>query len=770
MPGIHYVVDPGTARISATPRPPRCSACPSSRSPRRAPTSAPGARAASPTASRSACTPRTTSTSRPDFTEPEILRTSLASVLLQMISVGVVSTPDEVAAFPFVEPPTRARSRTASSCCPTWARSPPAAGGTGPPHGGGPQARAAAHRPAPGPHDRRGRAPRRRVRGRDHRRRPVHPGPARAPQRQARGGRPAASALLHPHIGPAGLSQPVGIPAGPPARALRQRVPAHVPFRVPELPARARVAGPGPAIQAGRQAAGHHMSRPAPRQARRRCRRRRGRRPSCTRGTRTRSTARCSRACSRRSACRTRARSRASSYSHLRGEAKAIAHEARPQARHNEYLGTRGARFAIQPGSPLSKKPPAFVMAAELVETNRLWARDVARIDPAWAEELAGDLAKHTYSEPHWSTKQGAAMAHEKVLLYGVPIVAERRMLWGKVNPESARAVHPPRAGPGRVDHPPRVLEGQPALLADAAEVEARTRTLRPRGGRGGAVRLLRRAHPRPRGLRRALRQVVEGRRRAHPDLLTFDPAMLMPDAAEVDPAHSRTVAARRAHAAAHLPIRAGRRRRRRHRPHSARGAPPRHARRLRLARARHAPRAHHRHHQGPAQARAACWCPPPTSRRRWSRWLADQPVLGGHGARRRRGAVLAHHFAQAVRELRGVEIPPDAFDDSRLPAHLRMTFRVVEDRHGGGELVSTRGTTWSPSSAGSRRGPSRRCARRCATRCAGRWPSGTGTAGPRRAVNGRAGSGRRRGAGRRARPHARARAPSRATTWNAPA
>ena len=77
-----------------------------------------------------------------------------------------------------------------------------------------------------------------------------------------------------------------------------------------------------------------------------------------------------------------------------------------------EYLGARNARFAIFPGSPLAKKPPAFVMAGELVETSRLWARQVAEIQPEWAEKLAGDLVKRTYSEPHWSKKRAAVMAH----------------------------------------------------------------------------------------------------------------------------------------------------------------------------------------------------------------------------------------------------------------------------------------------------------------------------------------------------------------------
>ena len=85
------------------------------------------------------------------------------------------------------------------------------------------------------------------------------------------------------------------------------------------------------------------------------------------------------------------------------------------------YTGARGTTLAIFPGSPVSKKPPAFLMAAEIVETSRLFAHTVAGIDPLWAERLAGDLVKRTYSEPHWSSRRGAAMAYERVTLYGVP-------------------------------------------------------------------------------------------------------------------------------------------------------------------------------------------------------------------------------------------------------------------------------------------------------------------------------------------------------------
>ncbi len=86
-----------------------------------------------------------------------------------------------------------------------------------------------------------------------------------------------------------------------------------------------------------------------------------------------------------------------------------------------DYLGARGARFAIWPGSAVSRKPPQFVMAAELVETSRLWGRTVAKIEPEWAEALAPHLISRTYSEPHWSSKRAAVMARERVTLVRCP-------------------------------------------------------------------------------------------------------------------------------------------------------------------------------------------------------------------------------------------------------------------------------------------------------------------------------------------------------------
>ncbi|SJM70582.1 ATP-dependent RNA helicase HrpA [Gulosibacter sp. 10] len=104
-----------------------------------------------------------------------------------------------------------------------------------------------------------------------------------------------------------------------------------------------------------------------------------------------------------------------------------------------DYRGARNTRFRIFPGSGLAKSRPDAVMAAELVETSQLFARTVAKIDPAWAERLAGDLVKRQHHEPHWERKQGQAVARETVTLYGVPLVRDRRVGFAKIDPAWSR-------------------------------------------------------------------------------------------------------------------------------------------------------------------------------------------------------------------------------------------------------------------------------------------------------------------------------------------
>ncbi|MGB0970540.1 MAG: ATP-dependent RNA helicase HrpA [Mycobacterium sp.] len=103
------------------------------------------------------------------------------------------------------------------------------------------------------------------------------------------------------------------------------------------------------------------------------------------------------------------------------------------------YSGARNTKFVLAPGSVLTKRPPRWVVVADLVETGRLYGRTAARIQPEAVEHVAGHLVKKTYSEPHWDPKGGAVMAYEKVSLYGLPIVARRRIGYGQIDPEAAR-------------------------------------------------------------------------------------------------------------------------------------------------------------------------------------------------------------------------------------------------------------------------------------------------------------------------------------------
>ncbi|GAA1140414.1 ATP-dependent RNA helicase HrpA [Nocardioides aquiterrae] len=142
-----------------------------------------------------------------------------------------------------------------------------------------------------------------------------------------------------------------------------------------------------------------------------------------------------------------------------------------------EYLGARGARFAIFPGSVLYRKNPQFLMAGELVETSRLWARQNAAIKPEWAERIGAHLVKRTYSEPHWSKKRAAVMAYERVTLYGVPLVADRLVSYGKVDAPLARELfirHALVYGEWNSRH--RFLETNRRLLEEAEELEHRAR------------------------------------------------------------------------------------------------------------------------------------------------------------------------------------------------------------------------------------------------------------------------------------------------------
>jgi ATP-dependent helicase HrpA len=142
-----------------------------------------------------------------------------------------------------------------------------------------------------------------------------------------------------------------------------------------------------------------------------------------------------------------------------------------------DYLGSRNTRFVVFPGSVLAKKQPDAVMAAELVETSRLFARTVGRIDPAWVEPLAGDLLKRTHGEPHWEKKQGAAVAYERVTLFGVPIVQRRRVQYTRIDPEHSRELFIRHAlVEGEWDSQQQFDRDNRRLRKDLEQLEERTR------------------------------------------------------------------------------------------------------------------------------------------------------------------------------------------------------------------------------------------------------------------------------------------------------
>ena len=116
-----------------------------------------------------------------------------------------------------------------------------------------------------------------------------------------------------------------------------------------------------------------------------------------------------------------------------------LSHIGMKDADKQEFTGARNARFSIFPGSGLFKKPPKWTMVAELVETSRLWGRIAARIEPEWVEPVAQHLIKRSYSEPHWERSQGAVMATEKVTVYGLPIVAARKVNYSQIDPALCR-------------------------------------------------------------------------------------------------------------------------------------------------------------------------------------------------------------------------------------------------------------------------------------------------------------------------------------------
>jgi ATP-dependent helicase HrpA len=153
-----------------------------------------------------------------------------------------------------------------------------------------------------------------------------------------------------------------------------------------------------------------------------------------------------------------------------------LSHIGLRDAGRRDYLGARGARFALWPGSGV-KGQPTWVMVAELVETSRLWGRTVARIDPRWVEPLAGHLVRRSYEEPRWDRKRASVVATERVTLYGLPIVAGRTVAYGSIDPALSRELFIRRAlVEGEWDTRHRFFAENQALIEEVRELEDRAR------------------------------------------------------------------------------------------------------------------------------------------------------------------------------------------------------------------------------------------------------------------------------------------------------
>jgi ATP-dependent helicase HrpA len=337
-----------------------------------------------------------------------------------------------------------------------------------------------------------------------------------------------------------------------------------------------------------------------------------------------------------------------------------------------EYQGARNARFAIFPGSALFRKQPSWVMAAELVETSRLWGRIVARIEPEWAEKLADHLVRRNYSEPHWEKKQGAVMAHEKVTLYGLPIVVSRKVNYGRVDPALSRELFIRHAlVEGDWDTRHRFFHDNRRLLDEVAGLEDRARRRDILVDDEALFDFYDRRVPADVVSARHFDAWWKKARRDQPDLLTFEKSTLVSERVDevsegdypddwhaeglrlpVSYAFDPGTAADGVTVDVPLPV-----------LHQVSAAEfswhvPGLRRELVTALIRSLPKPLRRHFVPvPDVVNAVLARLAPT---------AGEPLLDALEAE--------------LRRLTGVTVPPDAWDVDRLPDHLKITFRVVDE------------------------------------------------------------------------------------------
>ncbi|TNC17946.1 ATP-dependent RNA helicase HrpA [Georgenia sp. 311] len=352
--------------------------------------------------------------------------------------------------------------------------------------------------------------------------------------------------------------------------------------------------------------------------------------------------------------------------------------------RRREYAGARGTRFVVWPGSGLAKKTYDWVMAAELVETSRLFARTVAHIKPSWVEPAAAHLVKKVYSEPYWSARQGAAMVHEKVLLYGMTLVADRTVPLSRVGTDAARALarelfirHALVEGEWRTHH--KFWARNKELLAEAEELENRTRRRDLVIDENGIYDFYDERLPESVVSARHFDSWWKKRRHEEPELLDFTRELLFggePDVSSGDfpdtwrqgdltlpltyqfepgtAADGVTV---------HVPVAVLGRLRADGFDWLVPGLLPD----LAVATIRSLPK----------KVRVQLVPAPDVARevlKLLPQWSDVAPAPFGAPSFR-------EAFSAAVAMARGVEIPDDAWDEEKLPSHLRMTFRVLDDK-----------------------------------------------------------------------------------------
>ena len=364
-----------------------------------------------------------------------------------------------------------------------------------------------------------------------------------------------------------------------------------------------------------------------------------------------------------------------------------LSHVGLKAPRGREYEGARGSRFAVFPGSSLSRAQAKWVMTAELVETSRLFARTVAEIKPSWIEPLAGHLVKRTYSEPRWESRQASVVATERVTLYGLPVVEGRTVAYARVDPALSRALFIRRAlveGDWEASH--ALLAENRRRLAEVEQLEQRTRRRDLLVGDDVCMDFFDARVP---------ADVVSGHhfdrwwreaRRADPDLLTYPRELLLRGGADVD-AKARPDTWKQGELRLPLTYR------------FEPGAPDDGV-------TAHVPLAT----LGSLRSVGFDWLVPAFRAellialirglpKELRKPLVPVPDLVAEilGDVKPRSAPLLEVLTAELERRRGVRVPADAWKARELPGHLRMTFSV-EDEHG---RVVAVGTTSTPSASG---------------------------------------------------------------------